>query len=231
MSRKRRKVVFVIVEGPSDETALEHSFEAFFNPDEVMIKVVHGDMTTKIGATSSNIIASVYNLMKDCAKKYGLKPSDFLRVIHIVDTDGAYIPDALVIEDESHKGPPLYDEKNIVASPKSKISERNAQKRANLDKLASTPTVWVKIPYSIYYMSCNLDHVLYGVQNSTDADKRQNAFQFATKYKDDLAGFMKFISNPSIAVAGNHKETWEYIRQGLNSLHRHTNLHLCFQSQ
>ena len=128
MSSRRRKVVFVIVEGPSDETALEHSFEAFFDPDEVMIKVVHGDITTNLGVTSSNILASISKLVKDWAAKYGLKSSDFLRVIHIVDTDGVFIPDDKVIEDENHKNAPVYGEMNIVATPKSKIRERNAQK-------------------------------------------------------------------------------------------------------
>ncbi len=76
-----------------------------------------------------------------------------------------------------------------------------------------------------------LDHVLYGVQNSDYATKRQNAILFAKKYKDDLDGFVKYISDPGIAVAGDYKATWEYIRQGLNSLHRHTNLNLCFQGR
>lgn len=230
MARKRRKVVLVIVEGPSDEMALEQSFAALFDPDKVMIKVVHGDMTVDLGVNPSNIASSVGNLVKSCASKYGLKRSDFLRVIHITDTDGAYIPDTSVIEDINHSGRPEYSETNIVASPKSKIKERNVQKRINLNKLSLLPTVWEKIPYSIYYMSCNLDHVLYGVQNSDDTTKRQNAFQFAKKYKDNLDGFVKYISDPAIAVTGAYRETWAYIRQGLNSLCRHTNLNLCFQS-
>ena len=230
MARKRRKVVLVIVEGPSDETALVQSFAALFDPDRVMIKVVHGDMTADFGSGSSNIAASLGNLVKGCASRYGLKRSDFLRVIHITDTDGAYIPDANVIEDINHNGRPNYDETNIIASPKSKIKERNVRKRANLDKLSSLTTVWGKIPYSIYYMSCNLDHVLYGVQNSDDATKSKNAFQFARKYKDNLDGFVEYVTDPVIAVAGDYRDTWAYIRQGLNSLRRHTNLNLCFQS-
>lgn len=230
MARKRRKVVLVIVEGPSDDMALEQSFAAFFNPDEVKIKVVHGDMTADFSINPSNIVASVGNLVRGWASKYGLKCSDFLKVIHITDTDGAYIPDANVIEDINHNGRPEYSETNIVASPKSKVRERNALKRSNLYKLSSLPTVWGKIPYSIYYMSCNLDHVLYDMRNSDDATKSQNAFQFAKKYKDNLDGFVEYISDPAIAVVGDYRETWEYIRQGMNSLHRHTNLNLCFQS-
>lgn len=229
MSRKRRKVVLVIVEGPSDETALGQSFEALFDLEEVRIKVVHGDVASDIGSNPSNIVSSVGNLVKGWASKYGLKRQDILRVIHLADTDGTYIPDANVIDDVGHRGGPVYAETNIVAAPESKVRDRNERKRANLNRLSSTATVWGNVPYAIYYMSCNLDHVLYGEQNSDDATKRQNAFQFAKKYKDDLKGFVEYISDPVVAVPGDYKTTWEYIRQGLNSLHRHTNLNLCFR--
>ncbi len=229
MASRRRKVVLVIVEGPSDETALVQSFAALFDPDKVMIKVVHGDITADLGVNPSNIASSVGNLVKGWASRYGLKRSDFLRVIHITDTDGAYIQDANVIEDKNHNGHPEYNEMNIIASPKSRVKERNARKRANLDKLSSISAVWRNVPYSIYYMSSNLDHVLYGVQNSDDATKQKNAFQFAKKYKDDLNGFVKYISDPAIAVGGDYKATWDFIRQAENSLHRYTNLCLCFQ--
>ena len=63
MACKRRKVVLLIVEGPSDETALEQTFVSFSNP--------------------SNIVSSIGNLVKRCASKYGLKRPDFLRIIHI----------------------------------------------------------------------------------------------------------------------------------------------------
>lgn len=228
MASKRRKVVLVIVEGPSDQTALELSFSAFFDSNDVMIRVVHGDITADIALNPSNIASSLGNLLKSWASKYGLKSSDFLRVIHITDTDGVYIPDENVIEDDYHNGRPIYNEMNIVVSPKSKIKERNSRKRHNLDRLSSIPVIWGKIPYSIYYMSCNLDHVLYGVQNSDDATKRKNAYNFAKKYHNKLDEFVKYISNPDIGVEGDYKMSWEYIRQGVNSLQRHTNLGLCF---
>lgn len=78
MSPKRRKVVLVIVEGPSDETALGLSLEALFDPEEVRIKVVHGDIASDAGSNSSNIVSSVGNLVKGWASKYGLKRQDIL---------------------------------------------------------------------------------------------------------------------------------------------------------
>lgn len=230
MPRKRSKVVLIIVEGPTDETALEQFFSEKFDPNEVRIKVVHGDITADEDSTPSNIVSSVGRLARNLASRYGLKRQDFLRVIHVTDTDGAYIPPENVVEDPSHLGRTLYGDANIVASPGSRIKERNARKSANLNRLSSIATVWGSVPYSIHYMSCNLDHVLYGVPNSDDEAKRRNAFLFAKTYKNNFDGFVKFISDPVIAVTGNYQETWKYIRKGLNSLHRHTNLDICFRS-
>jgi len=229
MSRKRRKVVLVVVEGPSEETALEHPFKKMFDPDEVMVNVVHGDMTTDVNSMPSNIVGAVGKRVKEHASNYGLKRSDFLRVIHIVDTDGAYVPDANVVEHKDHFGRPVYSETEIRAAPQSNVKSRNQRKRANLNKLSSIASVWVSVPYSVYYMSCNLDHVLYDVLNSNDADKAKNAYTFAKRFRNDLGGFVNFISDPAIAVIGEYKDSWAFIRDGLNSLQRHTNLALCFK--
>ena len=51
MPRKRSKVVLIIVEGPTDETALEQFFSEKFDPNEVRIKVVHGDITADEDST------------------------------------------------------------------------------------------------------------------------------------------------------------------------------------
>ena len=71
MASKRRKVVLVIVEGPSDQTALELSFSAFFDSNDVMIRVMHGDITTDVALNPSNIASSLGNLVKSWASKYG----------------------------------------------------------------------------------------------------------------------------------------------------------------
>lgn len=59
----RKKIVFVIVEGPSDEEALGIFFEQLFDKNKVFINIVHGDITTSKGISSNNIIASVENFI------------------------------------------------------------------------------------------------------------------------------------------------------------------------
>ena len=85
------------------------------------------------------------------------------------------------------------------------------------------------LPYQVYYMSCNLDHVLHNKRNSTDEEKEKDAYIFAKKYKDDKNGFMAFISESEFSVIGEYRKSWKYIEEGLHSIERHTNLGICFQ--
>ena len=73
-------------------------------------------------------------------------------------------------------------------------------------------------------MSCNLGHVLYNKQNSTDNEKENNSYDFANKYKNDLEGFIKYICESDFSVNLPFKESWEYIEKQLQSLERHSNL-------
>ena len=95
----RRKVVFVIVEGPSDETALGIVLNQVFDRESVHVHIMHGDITTRVGVNSQNIVAKVGNEVKAYATSNHYKPADFKQIIHIVDTDAAYLADNKVIED------------------------------------------------------------------------------------------------------------------------------------
>lgn len=55
----RRKVVFVIVEGPSDETALGITLNQVFDKESVYVHIMHGDITTRNGVTSQNIVSKI----------------------------------------------------------------------------------------------------------------------------------------------------------------------------
>ena len=61
------------------------------------------------------------------------------------------------------------------------------------DALCNAKLVLWKVPYRGYYMSCNLDHVLYDKRNSTDEEKEQDAYAFAKTYKDNVTGFLSFM--------------------------------------
>ncbi len=77
-------------------------------------------------------------------------------------------------------------------------------------------------------MSCNLDHVLYGKLNSTDEEKENDAYAFVQKYKNDIDGFLSFISDSEFSRIEGYTESWEFIKRDVHSLERFTNFGLCF---
>lgn len=224
----RRKILFVIVEGPSDEEALGVLLTRIYNNQEVYVYTMHCDITTESTVNSGNIVAKIGNIIKGYAGKI-FRPSDFSQIIHIIDTDGAFIPDDFIVQDNSATRP-LYSITEIRTNWKAGIVQRNRCKRENVNRLISTSKIW-NVPYQIYYMSCNLDHVLYGKLNCTDIEKENNAFVFAKKYRDDIPGFLNYISESEFSVVSDYNQSWQYIREGLHSLERHTNLGLCLKTK
>ena len=224
----RKKIVFVIVEGPSDEEALGVLLNRIYDSKAVYVQVMHCDITTELDVNTGNVVAKIGDVVKKYAGRT-FKSGDFSRIIHITDTDGAFIPDDAVVEDAAAVKP-LYSATEIRTQRKSGIENRNLRKRECLNRLSSASRIW-GVPYQIYYMSCNLDHALYGKLNSTDDEKESDSFAFAKKYRDDIPSFMKYISESDFSVVGSYPQSWQYISEGLHSLERHTNFGLCFQTE
>ena len=218
----------VIVEGPTDEDALGVIFQRYFDKNIVHVKVIHGDVTTKRMVNSSNILNCITEILKQTLSEYKLHKTDLLKVIHIVDTDGAFIPDSAVAYDE-HARKPLYSPIRIKTNNVEGLIKRNQQKKENLTKLYSTKFVWKDIPYSVFYMSSNLEHALYNKLNLTDEEKEENAIQFAKKYRNNIPMFLMYIRDSDFSVINDYLTSWVYIKKDLHSLERHTNVGLCFE--
>ena len=225
----RKKIVLVIVEGPSDEVALGMALSQVYDKDFIYVHIMHGDITTRRGVSSKNIVAKLGNEVTAYAKSQHYKASDFKQIIHIVDTDGAYIPDDNIMEKENYLDI-RYENDGIYTNNKASVMTRNQQKRDNLYRLRSCGIIWT-IPYSLYYMSCNLDHVLYDKKNSTDKDKENDAYVFAKKYKGKVESFKEFICESQFSVTGDYKGSWDYIEKDLNSVNRYTNLCICIENE
>lgn len=224
----RKKIVFVIVEGHSDEEALGVILSRFYDNKAVYVHMMHCDITTELDTMPNNIVAKIGSLVKDYAGRI-FKSGDFSQIIHITDMDGAFIPNAAVVED-STTVKPIYSVTEIRTQRKTGIEDRNRRKRENPNRLSSTAKIW-NIPYRIYYMSCNLDHALYGKLNSTDEEKENDSYAFAKRYREDIPGFIKFISESDFSVMGGYSQSWQYIREELHSLERHSNFGLCFKTE
>lgn len=223
----KRKIIFVIVEGPSDRNALGVLLSNIYDKDQIFIYVTHGDITSSWEVTPANIATEICKYVKDYKNMNHFKKGDFKEVIHIVDMDGAYIPDAAIIHDEN-AAKVIYSTKDIRTRDPKMIIGRNQHKRANIERLKSMKYVWGTIPYSVYYMSCNLDHVLYNKLNSSDEEKEADSLKFAEKYEHDVPGFINMINESDLAPEKNYYKSWQYITEQLHSLERHTNLGICF---
>lgn len=107
--------------------------------------------------------------------------------------------------------------------------DRNHRKAGILNKLQMAGEI-SGIPYRIFYNSRNLEHVLYGELKGHSADEKQKmSDDFADRYDGRVEEFIAFISGSDIAAPGTYQETWEFIGENTNSLHRHSNMHLVFE--
>lgn len=240
-----KKVVLVVVEGESEKAAFGTIFKEYFENSQVRFHVIRGDITTQDYITSDAIIKKINEILMIMKNRYGYslgskqadsngnEMSDYLRIIHITDTDGVFIPDSLVKENEECKKDKkvFYFTDHIESHSKKSTIDRNRRKAQVLIKLSKENNIR-GIPYSIYFNSCNLEHVLFNIlKDLTCEEKSDLADDFAEKYEGKLDEFLKFISDERVAVAGTYQQTWKYIYKSntTNSLNRHTNLHLIFK--
>lgn len=220
-----KKVIAVIVEGPSDENAIGGILKEYFSSEEVQFAVVHGDITSNDSITSDNVVTKIAALIDGIRGKYGYQWDDFIRIIHIADTDGTFTRGCVRMADVASI---QYFEDHMENSNVDAVEKRNEHKSKIMFKLYSTGRVH-DIRYRLYFNSCNLEHVLYNeLRDFSDDEKEEMADDFADKYEGKVQDFIDFISNPAVAVLGTYKQTWKYIQQDKNSLQRHSNMHLIF---
>lgn len=67
---KAKKVIFVIVEGPTEEDALSSVLKQIFSSAEVHFHVIHGDITTEDAITANNAKSYVAKRIAAEMKKY-----------------------------------------------------------------------------------------------------------------------------------------------------------------
>lgn len=233
MATKEKKVLLFLVEGTSDKVSLQSILENYFDSKKVQISVVHYDITQE--EIPSEIKLKLNEKVQEFCSIEKIKVKDIKKIIHIVDTDGAFIsPDNIIqITDDSKT---FYTENEIFAKNKGSIIQRNQNKSSVLKILSKINTITVttgnsniSVPYSIYYFSRNLEHVLHNiVENLSDQQKEELSNKFDDDYEGDSNRFKTFISDSFFAVAGSYKETWDFIKRETNSLKRYSNLHLLF---
>lgn len=226
MAAKTKKVILFIVDGPTDENALSPILKKIFQNGEVRFHVVHGDITSEWLVSSTNAIKMVNEHVKAEMDRYGFRRNDIIKVIHLIDTDGAFIPNDCVVAGEVQKL--CYEEDRIISRNPQRTIERNSRKTQALSRLYAAGAIGAT-PYSVYYFSRNMEHVMHNISDDlTDNEKMDYADRFVDEYHDNLKAFINFLTDSDFTVQLDYGESWRFIFEATNSLHRHCNLHLLF---
>ena len=222
---ERRRLIIIIVEGKSEENALSSLMKCLFSPDEVIFHIMNGDMMTK---NQKNITRIVESIVGEESRRYGLQRSDIKTVIQLTDTDGCFIPDEYIIEDESLSHIEYTVECIRTPFPLS-IQQRNSKRRRNILTLISHRLLKGKLPYSIYYFSRNIEHALYGIERAvSDSRKTDLAYEFSDRFSYNTKAFMDYLEEEDICPGDDYQSSWEALENDRESLKRHSNLILLF---
>ncbi len=181
----KKKVVLFLVEGPSDETAIRGPvnllIQGSFNSDSTSF---HGDVTTAQieYPTSYRVKDSIRDTVKTFVEDYlrgnnpGYQAKDIHCIVHIVDTDGAFVDDSMVVLAEDGRAL-TYREDRIETLDPHRIRRRNARKKSAILQLSGISKLTisrVKVRYLPFFMSRNLEHVLYGLSGDLDDRAKNN---------------------------------------------------------
>ncbi len=239
----RKKFILFIVEGYNDKTEIDamlHTpwFEEYRHIYEPVFHITQGDVmlssikvrNKKVKVTADNIQKALDDIVLNFRRTSGLynniSVSDIQEIVQITDTDGTFIPNTSVIRDDRYVYSTYFDD-CILINNVDGIIGRNKRKAEIIRKLLKVKQIG-NIPYSLYYVSCNMDHVLFNERNLSRGAKGDNSKKFAVACKKTPNHLCLNLFKPEIMANCTYEESWEFIQDGLNSLERYTNFNLFF---
>ena len=217
----KKQVALFIVEGVNDETALALPLERLLTTEHVKFEITNGDVTSNY--YGKNIAARIGDCVKKHCEEYKYKIEDFAEVVLLTDMDGAFLDAESILKDDLY-GEPYYDTDCIICNNPEMLYQSHVHKQQNLNRLISLPNVYRRIPFSVYFFSCNLDHVICNNANMPQNMKSSGAEAFRKRFHNDPNGLLAFFSSEGRTVGQSYYQSWEYIKEGTNSLKRCSNL-------
>lgn len=221
-----KKVILFIVEGIYDKVSLGTIVKKIYKDKNVFFQITDGDITTNENTTITNVIEKINDHIEIALKETHYKKHDIIKIVHLVDTDGTFVNDNKVIYEDIPKV--QYTSDYIKTKFVESIRKRNSKKSQILSKLCTKKEI-NKIPYSVYYFSCNLEHVLHNIQNATKEEKENLADEFSERFYFIPEKFIDFISDEEILLSADYNQSWDLIKKGNNSLNRYSNFNLFFE--
>lgn len=232
-----KKILIFIVEGLHDEKELNTIFHTpqfahYREKYDLAYLPQRKDITTDKLYSEKNILKKLNDVVSDFRRNganYGyfnnIRVDQIHEVIQIVDLDGAFIPRKSVVRGGTQDF--FYEPDQITTLNVDGAVGRNKKKAAILTKLLSVSQVG-NIPFSIYYVSRDMDHVLFNKPNASKDDKRHDEESFSRLCNENPEIIDKTIFAEGIGAEGTYEESWLFIKEQCNSLKRHTNINLFF---
>lgn len=235
MVRKGKKALFAIVEGDSDSHFFFDELQKKCRDEHILIKAYDGDIFTDYSKMDIPIRDRIRAFFVE--RMGELRVSDFLGILHLTDTDGAFVSDDKVIVDLNQQEKIIYSVNGIFvnsAEQQEKMQRRNQQKKSQTAAARFISNITynkIEIPYRLFYLSQHLEHVVFDELNVPGNEKIKKIIKFI---KEQAApnSIESLLNNhfPQLPVLteSKHKESWDFIFQGDNSLQRYTNAELMY---
>lgn len=129
------KLLLLIVEGKSDKTTLYLPLKNYIKENKLSInaEITNGDLSLKENSTKEFVIKSIEEIIDTYKSNYSLFPSDFYKVVHIIDTDGCFISDNSIYKQSSTSSYYIDDVEGIIYTPNIESSIKiNSTKKRNI---------------------------------------------------------------------------------------------------
>jgi hypothetical protein len=230
----KKKFLLFLVEGKNDEReigAILHApcFDQYREKYQIQFLVNGNDITATTKVTASNIQGKLNDILMHFRRNgvpfSNIRVDEIQEFVQIVDMDGAFISPENIVKGNGKDF--IYTSNSIITSNTDGAIGRNKKKADILRKLSEISQVG-NVPYSVYYASCNMDHVLFDNLNPSSDVKTGCAYRFIERCASDPLALNESIFKQGIMAEGTYADSWVYIQQDCNSLHRHTNINLFF---
>ena len=154
----------------------------------------------------------------------GIRVDEIQEIVQVVDLDGAFIPPEHIYRGEN----PWFEYSNegIYTKNVDGARGRNKKKQESLNKLVFDVKKIDNIPYSIYFVSCNMDHVLFNHRSLSPNQKSEMANRFWVQCEKHPEIVDETVFKNKVSTEKGYEESWKEIQQGNESLMRHTNINL-----
>jgi hypothetical protein len=229
-----KKVLLFLFEGVTDKIALENILKRIFSSSTVDVEFLGTDITSDKNVPLADVDNRLRNFVREKIRQLHIDLEDIEKIIHVIDTDGGFVDENYIQYKEGLKKIE-YTNKEILSKDTAQTLKRNKDKTEKVNFLKNKSYLLFKaenklhIDYRVFYFSRNREHALMNKDNElTNEEKADMALSFASSFLRKESEFIILLNDSSIKVDGTYEQTWSYIQESNNSLHRHSNFHLAF---